>query len=99
MPAACPAASHVIEIMGFRYISKIAVVLGVVLGIVVLLEFALLNLYVKETNANFPEAELPTNRIDGVVDVNDPGNIRLTSTLSPEESRIEEQGKPDETKR
>lgn len=87
--------------MGFRFISKIAVVLGVVLVIVVLLEFALLNLYVKETNGNFPKEERRTNRIDGVVDVNDdPGNIALISTLLPKESRIEEQqGKPDEIKR
>ncbi|KAL9981145.1 hypothetical protein ACROYT_G009809 [Oculina patagonica] len=60
----------------------------------------MLNLYVKDTNGNFPKEEQLTNRIDGVVDINDPGNIRLISTSLPEESRIEEQqGKPDEIKR
>lgn len=81
--------------MGFRIISKIAAALGVVLVIVVLLEFVLLNFYVKETNVNFPKEEHPPNRIiDGV------WTIRLISTSSPEESRIEKhQSKLDESKR
>jgi len=72
--------------MGFRIISKIAVALSIVLVIVVLLEFALLNLYVKETDANFPKGEhsenTPENNIDGVVNLvtKDPRNIAATSS-------------------
>lgn len=86
--------------MGFRIISKITVALGIVLVIVVLLEFALLNLYVKETDANFPEGEHSANSHDGVVNLvtKDPGNIITTS--SRKESGIKrEQAKTDETKR
>lgn len=86
--------------MGFRIISKITVALGIILVIVVLLEFALLNLYVKETDANFPEGEHSANSHDGVVNLvtKDPGNIITTS--SRKESGIKrEQAKTDETKR
>lgn len=86
--------------MGFRIISKITVALGIILVIVVLLEFALLNLYVKETDANFPEEEHSANSHDGVVNLvtKDPGNIITTS--SRKESGIKrEQAKTDETKR
>lgn len=87
--------------MGFRIISKITVALGIILVIVVLLEFALLNLYVKETDANFPEGEHSANsHDDGVVNLvtKDPGNIITTS--SRKESGIKrEQAKTDETKR
>lgn len=88
--------------MGFRIISKIAVALGIVLVVVVLLEFALLNLYVKETDANFPKGEhLEVNSIDdGVVNLvtKDPRNIIATS--SRKETEIErEKAKTDVTKR
>ena len=86
--------------MGFRIISKIAVALGIVLVIVVLLEFALLNLYVKETDANFPTGEHSENSLDGVVNLvtKDPRNIITTS--SRKETRIErEKAKMGETKR
>lgn len=87
--------------MGFRIISKIAVALGIVLVVVVLLEFALLNLYVKETDANFPKGEhSEINSIDGVVNLvtKDPRNIIATS--SRKETGIErEKATTEETKR
>lgn len=85
--------------MRFRIISKIAIALAVVLVLVVLSEFALLNLYVKETDANFPRDEHIWN--DGLGGlINDPANIRLLSTSSPKESKIKKQnGKADDTKR
>lgn len=44
--------------MGFKFLSKIAVALGIALVIVVLLEFVLLISYVKETGADIlPNAE------------------------------------------
>lgn len=44
--------------MGFKFLSKIAVALGIALVIVVLLEFVLLISYVKETDADIlPNAE------------------------------------------
>lgn len=85
--------------MGFRITSKIAVALGVVLVIVVLLEFALLNLYVKETDANFPKAEHSEKSINGVVNLvtKDPWNINAAS--SRKETGIErEKAKTDEPK-
>lgn len=85
--------------MGFRITSKIAVTLGVVLVIVVLLEFALLNLYVKETDANFPKAEHSEKSINGVVNLvtKDPWNINAAS--SRKETGIErEKAKTDEPK-
>ena len=55
--------------MGFRITSKITVAIGIVLVIVVLLEFALLNLYVKETDANFPNGEHSEKSINGVANL------------------------------
>lgn len=90
--------------MGFKIISKIAVALSIVLVIVVLLEFALLNLYVKETDANFPKGahpeSTPENSIDGVVNLvtKDPRNIMATS--SRKETGVEwDKVKTDETRR
>lgn len=85
--------------MGFRITSKIAVAVGIVLVIVVLLEFALLNLYVKETDANFPKGEHSEKSINGVVDLvtEDPRNINTAS--SRKETGIErEKAKTDEPK-
>ena len=87
--------------MGFRIISKIAVALGIVLVVVVLLEFALLNLYVKETDVNFPKGKhSEINSIDGAVNLvtKDPRNIIATSPRK--ETGIErEKAKTEETKR
>ena len=69
--------------MGFRITSKIAVALGIVLVIVFLLEFALLNLYLKETDANLV--------------TKDPRNINAASSWK--ETGIErERAKTDEPK-
>ena len=87
---------HVIQ-MRFRIISKIAVALSIVLVIVVLLEFTLLNLYVKETDVNFPKGE---SNVDGVVNLvtKDPRNI--TATSSRKETGVEwDKAKMYETKR
>ena len=85
--------------MGFRITSKIAVAVGIVLVIVVLLEFALLNLYVKETDVNFPKGEHSEKSINGVVNLvtKDPRNINIAS--SRKETGIErEKAKTDEPK-
>lgn len=85
--------------MGFRITFKIAVALGIVLVIVVLLEFALVNLYVKETDTNFRKGEHSEKRIDGVVNLvtKDPRIINTAS--SRKETGLErERAKMDEPK-
>ena len=86
--------------MGFGITSKIAVALGIVLVIVVLLEFALLNLYLKETDANFPKGEHSQKSINGVafnLVTKDPRNINTASSWK--ETGIErERAKTDEPK-
>lgn len=53
--------------MGFKFLSKIAVALGIALVIVVLLEFVLLISYVKETDADIlPNAEESSISYDGI---------------------------------
>ena len=53
--------------MGFKFLSKIAVALGIALVIVVLLEFVLLISYVKETDADIlPNAEKSSISYDGI---------------------------------
>lgn len=54
--------------MGFKFFSKIAVALGIVLVLVVLLEFVLLTSYVKETDADLPNAKESSNSYDGITD-------------------------------
>ena len=84
----------------FKIISKITVALGIVLVIVVLLEFALLSLYVKETDANFPKGVHSEKSIDGVVNLvtKDPRNI-ITASSRKETGIKREKAKTDETKR
>lgn len=53
--------------MGFKFLSKIAVAIGIALVIVVLLEFVLLISYVKETDADIlPNAEESSISYDGI---------------------------------
>lgn len=74
--------------MGFKLFSKIAVALGVVLVIVVLLEFLLLTFYVKESDSDFPKAVESASRFDRIINhvTKDSGNI---STSSNKESKPE----------
>lgn len=79
--------------MGFRIFSKIVIALGVVLVVVVLLEFVLLTFYVKETDADFPKT-----KINGVINLVTKDSGKIYNPTSKTQTEMK-QVKHEETKR
>lgn len=79
--------------MGFRIFSKIVIALGVVLVVVVLLEFVLLTFYVKET-----DADVPKTKINGVINLVTKDSRKIINPTSKTKTEMK-QVKHEETKR